>query len=213
MYLPDKQIPFFAEHFHEVEDVLVKALKHSKPKISTRAAYVIENIGEKAISLESELFRVLEMESERAVRLYLYDALRGVGACEKVTIDALKQRFDFLPTDVNDLGGEEERYTNKHEHIHVAVALYVLDDLSNARPRYLHAVLKWLEPPAANLGKEDIEAYWDYRRSAVLAVEYMNGATEAIPLLKAMLLEQPQKPWVSVHVPRVLDALQSPKNT
>jgi hypothetical protein len=41
----------------------------------------------------------------------------------------------------------------------------------------------------------------------------MNGATEAIPLLKAMLLEQPQKPWVSVHVPRVLDALQSPKNT
>jgi len=44
---------------------------------------------------------------------------------------------------------------------------------------------------------------------AVNSLESMEGATEAIPLLEAMLKEENAKSWVSVHVPRVLGVLKA----
>ncbi len=211
VYLPAKQVSFFEVHFNDVQSILVEALEHSNPDVRMRAAYIIENLSEKAITLEFDILRALESESTRVVRLYLYGALRAIGARENVTINALKERFALLAIDGNDFMDKNERYTNVDEQIYVAATLYVLDDDLKARPNYLSAVLKWLESPETKLYKEDMESYWNHRLCAVDVVEHMNGATEAIPLLKAMLSEQPQKPWVSSHVPRVLDALEGNK--
>lgn len=45
---------------------------------------------------------------------------------------------------------------------------------------------------------------------AVNSLEEMAGASQAIPLLEAMLKEEGAKSWVPIHVPRVLEALTKP---
>ena len=209
MWLPKKQVPFFAAHFSQVKDVLANALKHSNPDVRQRAAYVVEELGRQAALLESHITQALESESERLVRIYLYNALRAVGASDRATIATLRRTFELLAQEQSDSPEETEYYNATDERIYVASALYVLDDRADQRSQYLYAVLWWLKPSKADLKPKDLQAYWDRRWCAVNAVEHMDGAKDAIPLLEAMLSEQSKKPWVSFHVPRAIKALRS----
>jgi len=209
MQLPADQVPFFAEHFPEVRSVLADALTHQSDKTRMRAAYVVEELGTQATDLEPELLRSLGSESERLVRLYIYGALRGIGAQDQETIVALRDRFRSLGAEAETAPAENTYYTRVDERMKVAAVLYVLDKGSEQSPDYLRTVLRWLHPPEAGASGEELEAYWNHRWCAVIDVEHMYGATEAIPLLEAMLDEKPSKSWVSVHVPRALEALRS----
>ena len=171
------------------------------------AAYVIEELGYQAKSLEAHVLNALQTESDRTVRMYFYNALRSIGADEHPTLTDLRNHFLSLSTQ-KDGPTAGECYTVSDERITIASALFVLDKDLLHRSEYLDEVLQWLKPPNADLGPSELEAYWEHRWSAVIAVEYMTGAEEAIPLLEAMLSEQPTKPWVSTHVPRALKALR-----
>ena len=100
-------------------------------------------------------------------------------------------------------------YTFVDERISVASALYVLAEESPQRDVFREFVLQWLRPPTAELSAKDLADYWDHRWCAVISVEFMHGADEAIRLLESMLTEEDAKPWVAVHVPRALRSLQS----
>jgi hypothetical protein len=208
MYLPKDQIPFFAEHFSGVKDIIAQAMTHSESQIRQRAAYVIEGLGHQAKSLETDIFKSLQVESDCTVRLYFYDALRSIGANSQQSLSYLKDRYEFLSQQEDD-PSDGQFYKASDERIKVAATLFVLDDEIQRRPEYLNEVLKWLKPPKTLISTSELEAYWDHRWLAVNSLEFMNGAEEAIPFLEKMLDEQPTKQWVSVHVPRVLKSLRN----
>lgn len=207
MYLPTDQIPFFAEHFSDVTDVLAKAMVNPNSDIRQRAAYVIEGLGHQAKSLEADILNALQVESDRTVRMYFYSALRSIGTDGHLTLSYLRNRFLLLSQQQDD-PSDGESYKTSDERVSMAAALFVLDKDLQQRSDYLDEVLQWLKPPSPTLSPSELEAYWEHRWIAVIEVEYMNGAEEAIPLLEEMLSEQPTKPWVSAHVPRALKALR-----
>ena len=211
MYLPENQVPFFADHYSSVSDLLADALSHPNEDTRQRAAYVVEELGQVAASLEGELFAALQSESSRLVRLYHYNALRSIEASDSATINGLRERLSSLPEKV--VGASDNAtYTTTDERIYLASVLYVLDSSSEAKADYLSEVAQWLSPPPDELDKVAEENYWEHRWCAVNAVEHMAGARKAIPLLQAMLKEEPTKPWVSVHVPRAIASLKTRKD-
>lgn len=208
MWLPDKeQVAYFHSNLDATRDPLVAALSHTNPGVRQRAAYVISEIGTNARSLGPDLLSRLRTERERIVRIYLVDALLGVKFDDAEALSELKRRFESLD-DTNVPSALDFEYSEADERINVAAALYVLDQ-SKTRDQYLASVLKWLQPPPALLAGDQLEGYWERRWIAVISLEHMSGATDAIPLLEAMRDEENTKSWVSVHVPRVLDALRA----
>ncbi len=207
MYLPKDQIPFFAEHFSEVKDILAHGLVNPNSDIKQRTAYVIDELGVQAKSLETNILDALKAEPDRTVRLYHYRALRSIGAGNNLTLTYLKDRFQIL-SEQQDGPYDGEYYKVSDERIKLSATLFVLDDDLHQRSIYLNEVTQWLNPPNPSLSQSELEAYWDHRWCAVIAVEFMKGAEEAIPLLEAMLCEQSTKQWVSVHVPRALKSLR-----
>lgn len=206
-YLPTDQIPFFAEHFSHVEDVLAKAMVNPNSGIRQRAAYVIEGLGHQAKSLEPDILNALQAEPDRTVRLYFYNALRSIGADRQPTLTYLRNHFLLLSQQQDD-PSDGESYKTSDERVSLAAALFLLDKDFQQRSDYLDEVLQWLKPPSPALSPSELEEYWEHRWIAVIELEYMKGAEEAIPLLEEMLLERPTKPWVSAHVPRALKALR-----
>ena len=207
MWLPDKQVPFFAKNFNEVQVVLADGLSHRQEDVRQRAAYVVEELGGVASPLEATLRERVQDEPSRIVRLYLYNALRAIAADSEETLEVLRSRFKQLGS--LDESAAEDYYTAIDERIYVAAALFVLDDGSDRRQDFLHAVLTWLDSPPSDLSANEHAQYWQHRWCAVNAVEHMHGAQEAIPLLEAMLEEIQRKPWVPVHVPRALKSLRA----
>lgn len=207
MWLPDKeQIGFFSKYLTEVEEVLISALSNTNSDVRQTAAYVIGEIGPDAIGFGPSLFRCLKEEQERIVRMYLYNALAAICFADPSVIDDLKGRFQSLDSK-NEPPAQDHSYASADEKINVAAALYVLDKSSNRR-EYLEYVLRWLHQPVDDMEPERLAGYWERRWCAVISLERMWGASEAIPLLEAMQDEQNAKSWVSVHVPRVLKALK-----
>lgn len=207
MWLPDKQVPFFEKNFLAVQSVLSEALSDPMEDVRQRAAFVVEELGPIASSLETILVERAEDEPSRLVRMYVYRALRGIKAESPQTLSMLQSRFDSLIEEtVSPLGVAD--YTFVDERISVAAALYVLAEESPQRDVFRDFVLQWLRPPSAELSAKDLADYWDHRWCAVISVEFMHGADKAVPLLQSMLNEEGAKPWVAVHVPRALRSLQ-----
>ncbi len=208
MWLPDKeQVAYFHSNLDATRDQLIAALSHANADVRQRAAYVIGEIGPDARSLGPDLFSRLQAERERLIRIYLINALAAVKSDDAEVISDLKSRFESLD-DTNVPPALDHEYSDADEKINVAAALYVLEQSQN-RGHYLTFVLRWLQPPPARLGGDELKGYWERRWVAVISLEYMLGATDAIPLLEAMRDEENAKPWVAFHVPRVLDALRA----
>jgi hypothetical protein len=207
MWLPDnEQITFFRSNLTDVRQVLISALSNPNPNARQRAAYVIGEIGPDAVGLGTALYRRLKEEPKRIVRMYLYDALAAVRFADPVVINDLKDLFQSLDGE-NLPPAQDHSYASADEKINVAAALFILDKSSNRR-EYLEYVLRWLHQPRNNMAPEQLAGYWERRWCAVISLETMLGASEAIPLLEAMLNEPNTKSWVAVHVPRVLKALK-----
>lgn len=207
MWLPDTQVPFFENNFLAVQSVLGEALSDPVEDVRQRAAFIVEELGPVASTLEPILVQRVEHESSRLVRMYLYRALRGIKAESPQALSVLRSRFHSLVEEtVSPLG--DAYYTFVDERISVAAALYVLAQESPQRDVFREFVLQWLLPPSPDLSTKDFADYLRHRWCAVISVEFMHGADEAIPLLESMLNEEDAKPWVTVHVPRALRSLQ-----
>jgi hypothetical protein len=211
MWLPEKrQVTFFRNYLIDVQEVLISALLNTNPAVRQRAAYVIGEIGPHAVGLGPALSSRLKEEPKRLVRMYLYDALAAVHFVDPSVMDDLKGRFQSLDGK-NEPPAEDYSYAAADEKINVAAALYILDKSPNRR-EYLEFVLRWLRRPGDDMAPEQLAGYWERRWCAVISLESMLGASEAIPLLEAMLDEPNAKSWVSVHVPRVLTVLDQNSN-
>jgi hypothetical protein len=206
MYLPDSEIPFFAHNYESVTGVLAEALADQSTKVRIRAAYVISQLGSQAVSFEPAVLSAIENEPDRTTRLYFYRALASAGATNEAVLTLLKKRYDLLPRE--SVKDTPSGYTTADERIVLASALYVLDANPQAKGAYYSEVVQWLKPPEPSLRNFALDLYWDHRWSAVIHLEDMHEAHDAIPLLEAMLTEKAQKSWVTVHVPRVLSTLK-----
>lgn len=210
MHLPKDQVPFFATNFPRVSGVLADAIHAHDPRVRQRAAYMVDELGPLALSMQTSLAARVESETNRLVRLYVYGALNSIGTAETSTVATLRSAYEALPKDESK-ESEEDIYTSLDERIYLASALYVLDTQPHRREVYLHEVTQWLMPPPDDLKGSELDRYWDHRWCAVNAVEEMRGAVESLPLLRAMLEEEERKPWVSTHVPRAIRAIETGK--
>jgi hypothetical protein len=209
MYLPDQeQVAFLHANLTDVSPELEAAISHKNPDVRQRAAYVIAKIGPDAHALGTSLFEQLKKEQEQLVQIYLVDAIGAIRFKNDEVLDFLETKYASL-SDKNVpptlFGGQ--KYSEVDEKINLAGVLYVLAD-EDSREKYFDFVTQWLPPPSADMSQAEVSGYWERRWMAVNAFEHMEGATEAIPLLEAMLNEDNAKSWVSVHVPRVLDVLK-----
>lgn len=209
MYLPDQQqIDSLHESLSDVAPELRAALSHEDANVRQRAAYVIAEIGPDARALGDSVLLQLKKEKEQLVQIYLIDALGATGYRDDDTIDFLETKYvslndENVPASLFSGG----TYAEVDEKINLAGTLYTLADTPSKQP-YLDFVVQWLAPPNGDLNGAEKSGYWDRRWMAVNTLEAMQGADAAIPLLEAMLEEDKTKPWVSVHVPRVLSALK-----
>ncbi len=207
MYLPDgEQIAFLRANLRDVELELAAALSHTNLGIRQRAAYVIGEIGTDAVPLGPALLERLEVEPNRVVRFYIADALAAVKYDGEEVIALLRLQFESLGSENAPpqlFGG----YAEVDERINLASALFVLTK-GNERKKYLDFVIQWLNPLNAELNPIETAGYWERRWIAVISLEGMHDAKEAIPLLESMLGEEDSKSWVSVHVPRVIGVLK-----
>jgi HEAT repeat protein len=207
MYLPDKeQIDFIEANLKDVAPELVAALSHKNPDIRQRAAYVIREIGEEAHAMGPDLFAQYILEKEQIVRIYLVDAIGAVGFREQKVRDALRSEFDTLSSDNVATSFLASDYAEVDQKINLASALYRISN-DKDRQEYLEFVTQWLQRPSPDLSFSEKEGYWERRWMAVVSLESMDEANSAIPLLESMLKEDDAKPWVSHHVPRVLEKL------
>jgi hypothetical protein len=210
MWLPDQeQIEFFRSHWLESEQPLTLALKHPAHEVRMRAGYVIEKLGSDALPMGLALTTRLQEEPDRLVRMYLYDALQAVRFDDPSTVAILKEKFESLDENNQkpEPGESNSDYLDADEMIRIAGALYVLDQAPE-RQSYLEFILKWLRPPKEQLTPKQIDALWERRWGAVLTLEGMTDAGEAIPLLEALQVEESAPAWVSIHVPRVLESIR-----
>ena len=207
MYLPSEdQIVFLRANLSDVTPELAAAVAHENPDVRRRAAYAIGKIGPDAKSLGPALFLRLKTEQERLVRIYIINALAAVKFQSKDANDLLRSRFDSLSS-ANVAPQLFGGYADVDEKINVAAALYNLTS-GDDRQEYLEFVTQWLKPPSSGSGPVENEGYWERRWMAVIALEGMQSASAAIPLLESMLHEDGAKEWVAVHVPRVLGVLK-----
>lgn len=208
MYLPDReQVDFLHANLDDVTLELEAAVSHENPDIRQRTAYVISEIGSDARIFGNCLFEQLKNETEQIVEIYLIDALGAIRYDNKAVVAFLKKKYDSLGEKnipPNLFGG---KYSEVDEKINLAGVLYVLAELES-RDQYLNFVIQWLHLPDDDMSLIEISGYWERRWMAVISLEGMEDAYEAIPLLEAMHDEHNAKSWVSVHVPRVLSVLR-----
>jgi len=206
MYLPDKeQVDFLRANLSDVQAELEAAVAHENSDVRQRAAYVIGNIGPDANALGVCLFEQLKAESVQIVQIYLVDALAGIRFKNNEVLEFLTIKYISI-SDKNvssNLFGAA--YAEVDEKINLAGVLYALSEVDE-RDQYLDFVVQWLEPLEED--SPESAGYWERRWMAVNTLEAMEDASAAIPMLDAMLKERNAKPWVAVHVPRVLAALK-----
>lgn len=207
MWLPKQdQIQYFSTNFTKAYPSLKKALDDSDQSVRMRAAYVIDEIGSPARAAGPDLLSRLKIEPDVVVRMYIVDALIGIGYRGEDTVATLTQQFEALDgANVPPIGAGT--YAEVDEKVVVASALYALGDES-AKSKYFDFVTGWLKPIPGDVTGALLEGYWERRWIAVNSLEHMHGATEAIPLMEAMRAEADAESWVDTHVPRVIYALQ-----
>ncbi len=207
MWLPDaEQVKVFRDNFDVARGSLCDALTHSNHSVRIRAAYVIGEIGETAKPAGEELLARLGEESDEVVRIYIVDALNAIGYDTEAAITVLIKRYEALDG-ANVPPNDDHSYAEVDEKITVACALYAFVD-AESKSRYFDFVTKWLDPPEDDLSGDLLEGYWERRWMAVNALEQMPDATDAIPKLESLEVEPNAKPWVDIHVPRVLGVLR-----
>lgn len=207
MWLPDaEQVNVFCDNFDSARGSLREALSHNNQSVRMRAAYVIGEIGDSAKPAGEELLARLTAEPDELVRIYIIDALIAIGYDTDTTITVLVERYEALDGS-NVPPNEDHYYAEVDEKITVASALYSFVDI-DSKTGYLDFVIKWLDPPDDDLSPELLDGYWIRRWIAVHALEQMSTATEAIPRLESLKAEPNAKPWVHVHVPRILGVLR-----
>ena len=200
MYLPDeKEIEFFRSNFMQVRGIIAEKLEAGNPDVRMRAAYLIDRLGNTAVSLKSETFKALKSEQESLPRIYLCNAIRSLNAKESEIIEYLRGYYDSLML----IDGK-----NEDERIYFAAALVVLTDYGDESSDCYKYLLSWLKPPSSDLSTVELDRYWDMRWSAVIAIVGMNQAKEAVPLLESMLKEEAKKDWVEFHVPRAIQSIE-----
>jgi len=208
MWLPDNDVPFFKQNLAIVEPVLRDALANPNDKIRHNAAYVVEEIGPAARSLEPVLIERIEKEPNRFVRLYLYGAARSIRASSPKMVVLLRARFSTLEKEP-DVRANDADYTATDERIEVASVLLNIEDSIPGRAKYREFVLAWLKPPPPDLLSKKLGDYWEHRWIAVTVIENSGAPREAIPLLEAMLKEPHRKGWVYLKVSRAIDAIKA----
>jgi len=209
MYLPkQEQVDFLHANLDDVSPELEAAVSNKNADVRQRAAYVIGRIGPDVNKLGKCLFEQLKVEQEQLVGIYLIDALGAVRYSSPEAIAFLENRYKAL-SDENVPPNFSGKYAEVDEKINLAGALYVLVE-PKSREQYLDFVVQWLPPPSNDMSTTEVDGYWERRWMAVNSLEAMQGASEAIPFLEAMLTEDGAKSWVHIHVPRVLKALKTP---
>lgn len=139
--------------------------------------------------------------------MYLYGAVRSIGAKSERTVSTLRARFVALEREP-DVRPKENDYTAADERIEVASALLNLDDSPARKNQYLDFVLKWLKPAPQDLTGAKLDDFWEHRWIAVTVVENTGTPREAKSFLEAMLKEPHRRGWVYPKVSRALDALK-----
>jgi len=207
MMLPDAaQVKVFRDNFDSAHGSLRKALSHADDSVRMRAAYVIGEIGDTAKPAGEDLLARLTEESDELVRIYIVDALNAVGYKTDETIAVLSERYMALDGS-NVPPNDDHSYAEVDEKITIASALYSLAE-TESKSEYYDFVIQWLDPPDDGLDGELLDGYWERRWIAVNSLERMPTATGAIPKLESLQAEAGAKPWVNVHVPRVLGVLR-----
>lgn len=199
MWLPNaNELSFFSTNFDAVSEVLVTKLNDPNEDVRQRAAYVIEQIGPQAKSLQPAIVTALAKEKVPVVRIYLCNALRATGEGNEEALLQLRKMFDNTANDKNAFD----------QRIYAAAALSVLSKDAAEISKCTDHVCQSLTLPQPNLSAEQLETHWDRCWTAVNAVEHMPGAQQAIPLLEQLLTANAHPGWVEVHVPRALAALK-----
>ncbi len=207
MYMPDaSQVAAFRGDFEHSEDLLRNGLDDSNSSVRMRSAYVIGEIGTIARPLGASLLMKLSNEEDELVKIYMVNALSEIGHDTPSTVQTLTTLFDSLDgTNVPpSFGGS---YAEVDQKINLAAAIFVLSKPEDSG-KYFDFVTKWLDPPEPSVRGLQLDGYWERRWMAVNCLGRMTRAVEAIPKLEMLQSEPKPKPWVSVHVPRVLDILQ-----
>lgn len=199
MWLPnDTELSFFSTNFDVVSDVLIAKLNDPKEDVRQRAAFVIEQIGPRAKSLQPTVVTALAKEQVPVVRIYLCNALRATGEGNE---EALVQLRKMLDNKANNKDAFDQR-------IYAAAALSVLSKDAAEISKCTDQVCQSLALPPTGLSAEQLETHWDQCWTAVNAVEHMPSAQQAIPLLEQLLTANGHPGWIEVHVPRALAALK-----
>lgn len=207
MWLPDaEQVSVFRKNFASAHAALRDALSHTDHSVRMRAAYVIGEIGDTAKPAGEGLLARLAEEPDELVRIYIVDALSAIGYNTEAVVTALTERYKALDG-TNVPPNDDHSYAEVDEKISVASALYTFAD-DDSKPEYFEFVTKWLDPPDTDLNADLLDGYWERRWMAVNSLERMPDAIEAIPKLESLQAEPKAKPWVDVHVPRVLAVLR-----
>ncbi|MDY0171063.1 MAG: HEAT repeat domain-containing protein [Thermoguttaceae bacterium] len=208
MWLPDsQQIEIVRAQFKSARGPLRDALSHSDDSVRMRAAYVIGQIGPQARPAGEDLLAQFVREPDRTVRMYIVNALNLIDYNDAATVDALANRYGALDGR-NVAPSVDHSYPEVDEKITIASALFTMAE-TRSKSEYYEFVVKWLDPPNDATHGDLLEGYWERRWMAVNVLERMPGATDAIPKLQSLQAEANAKPWVNVHVPRVLAALRS----
>ena len=187
--LPTDQVPFFAGHQEEATPALRAAVADADADVRQSAAYVIGEVGPAAGGFEADLRARVGAESDRVVRMYLYDALRSVEAREEATLAALRDQYDALAN----AGEDGEFYAPVDERIALAGSLFGLDPDDGRRRVYEAFVVRFLDEDAAGVSE------WS-RWMAVTTLAGMPGAASAVGPLRGMLEERDAPAWVGPKV-------------
>ena len=207
MWLPDAaQVAFFRDHFETSRDEIQDALSHADKSVRMRAAYVLSEIGSAANPAGDDLLARLSVEPDVTVRMYLINALNMIGHDSNATVAFLAKRYELLDSQNVPLDHNGD-YPPVDEKITIAAALFTMVDEAE-QSQYYEFVTDWLDPPNKAVTGGLLGGYWERRWMAVNSLARMPAATDAIPKLESLLAEPNAKPWVNVHVPRVLAALR-----
>lgn len=196
MWLPeDKQVEFFRSEFGLTRDILARELRNASPDIRKAAAYVIEELKADAIGVSPEIVACLREEKDTLVRIYLMNALVGIGDRSVNAIDAIRQRW-AVPITPDEYSIDEK--------LTAASALWRLSEQETDRQVSHDFILTWLRPVPEKLTEELREHYLQRQLHAVHCVRNMPGFVEAVPALKK-LLEAPAKDWMVKWVPEAVE--------
>ena len=184
---------FFVAHAQELEQLLVSSLRDPDLDVRMGAAEVVSHFGADGKHLVPEVLEALEIEPEPLGRVYFLRTLQAVGQGSSGALNSVRRRF--------------REASDEMERIHAAAALYGLSSDLEERAECESFVCSYLVPRARQRDASQTRVYWRLRRTATDAVTGMAGASKAVPILKAMLVEHGAKFWLPARARQALSTL------